>query len=59
MIIGTGAGGIEFAERQYKQYYDRERSRRSLSQSQPLLDRRIVRGHAFQRGQHGITSSTG
>jgi 3-oxoacyl-[acyl-carrier-protein] synthase II len=23
VIIGTGAGGIEFAERQYKQYYDR------------------------------------
>lgn len=23
VIIGTGAGGIEFAERQYRQYYDR------------------------------------
>jgi 3-oxoacyl-[acyl-carrier-protein] synthase II len=23
VIVGTGAGGIEFAERQYKQYYDR------------------------------------
>jgi 3-oxoacyl-[acyl-carrier-protein] synthase II len=23
VVIGTGAGGIEFAERQYKQYYDR------------------------------------
>src|SRR5205085_11304888 len=23
IIVGTGAGGIEFAERQYKQYYDR------------------------------------
>src|SRR5215813_6244345 len=22
VIVGTGAGGIEFAERQYKQYYD-------------------------------------
>ena len=23
VVVGTGAGGIEFAERQYKQYYDR------------------------------------
>src|SRR5262249_33360866 len=23
VVLGTGAGGIEFAERQYKQYYDR------------------------------------
>ena len=23
VIVGTGAGGIEFAERQYRQYYDR------------------------------------
>ncbi|MFL6213016.1 MAG: beta-ketoacyl-[acyl-carrier-protein] synthase family protein [Blastocatellia bacterium] len=23
IVVGTGAGGIEFAERQYKQYYDR------------------------------------